>query len=223
MLLGWHYSYYYSNAYALNQYLANRGFVVLSVNYRLGIGYGHAFHHPDSAGVRGASEYRDIVAAGRYLTNLPQVDARRIGLWGGSYGGFLTAMGLARNSDLFAAGSDLHGVHDWTSGSGRRFRGGEWSYEVTDEMIRARADLAWRSSPVAYVDTWRSPVLLIQGDDDRNVQFHETVDLAQRLRSHGVAFEEIVIPDEIHDFLRHRSWIMADSATAAFLVKRLGP
>jgi dipeptidyl aminopeptidase/acylaminoacyl peptidase len=75
---------------------------------------------------------------------------------------------------------------------------------------------------VAWVDTWRSPVLLIQGDDDRNVHFSETVDLAQRLKAHGVPFEEMVIPDEIHDFLRHASWMKADSATAAFFDKKLG-
>jgi len=58
---------------------------------------------------RGAAEYKDVVAAGRYLQTLPDVDAEKIGLWGGSYGGFLTAMGLARNSDLFQAGVDFHG------------------------------------------------------------------------------------------------------------------
>ncbi len=222
MLLGWHYSYYYSNAYAVNQYLATHGYVVLSVNYRLGIGYGHEFHHPDSAGVRGASEYRDIKAGGEYLAGLPQVDPKRIGLWGGSYGGYLTALGLGRDSDLFAAGVDLHGVHDFTSDGGRRFGRGDWRYELSDEELAKRAKIAWESSPVAYVDSWRSPVLLIQGDDDRNVRFSQTVDLAQRLRAKGVPFEEIVLPDEIHDFLRHASWLKADSATAAFFDRHFG-
>ncbi len=216
MLLGWHYSYYYANSYAVNQYLASRGYVVLSVNYRLGIGYGHDFHHPPHAGAAGAAEYQDVLAGGRYLAGLPEVDARRVGIWGGSYGGFLTAMALARNSDVFAAGSDLHGVHDWTDG---RFNPA-WRYEGGD-LDSARA-VAWRSSPVAYVDTWKSPVVLIQGDDDRNVRFHQTVDLARRLAGAGVRYEELVIPDEIHDFLRHRSWLMADSATAAFFDKTFG-
>jgi len=222
MLLGWHYSYYYSNAYAVNQYLASRGYVVLAVNYRLGIGYGHDFHHPDDAGVRGASEYRDIEAAGRWLAAQSQVDPARIGLWGGSYGGYLTALGLGRNSDLFATGVDLHGVHDFTVDGGRRFGRGEWRYELGEEELQRRADIAWQSSPVAWVGSWRSPVLLIQGDDDRNVDFHQTVDLAQRLRAQGVPFEEIVIPDEIHDFLRHASWLEADSATAAWFDKQFG-
>jgi dipeptidyl aminopeptidase/acylaminoacyl peptidase len=65
-------------------------------------------------------------------------------------------------------------------------------------------------------------VLLIQGDDDRNVRFHQTVDLARRLAAAGVRYEELVIPDEIHDFLRHRSWVEADSATAAFFDRTFG-
>src|SRR5438552_1260796 len=85
MLLGWHYSDYYSNEYAENQYLANLGFVVLSVNYRLGIGYGHEFHHPPNSGTRGAAEYLDVKAGADYLRSLPQVDASRIGIYGGSY------------------------------------------------------------------------------------------------------------------------------------------
>src|SRR6185312_5972631 len=115
MLLGWHYSDYYTNAYAENQYLASRGYVVLSVNYRLGIGYGYEFHRPPNAGVQGAAEYLDVKAGAEYLRRLPQVDSKRIGIYGGSYGGFLTAMALARDSQLFAAGVDIHGVHNWTA------------------------------------------------------------------------------------------------------------
>src|SRR5690606_38057667 len=100
MLLGWHYGDYYANAYALNQYLVSKGFVVLSVNYRLGIGYAYDFHKPLFAGRYGASEYQDIKAAGEWLSALPQVDADRIGVYGGSYGGFLTALALGKDSDL---------------------------------------------------------------------------------------------------------------------------
>ena len=107
MLLGWNYSDYYSNAYALNQYLASRGFVVLSVNYRLGIGYGRDFQQALKAGSQGASEYQDVKAAAEWLRSQPFVDPARVGIYGGSYGGFLTSMALARNSDLFAAGVDM--------------------------------------------------------------------------------------------------------------------
>ncbi len=218
MLLTWHYFDYYSYGYATNQYLANHGIAVLSVNYRLGIGYGHDFHHPPHAGPAGAAEYPDVVAGARYLQRLPQVDARRIGIWGGSYGGYLTAMGLAKNSDIFKAGSDMHGVHDWSMFP-------EWfgsqakRYEQPDMKRFLRT--AWLSSPDAYISTWRSPVLLIQGDDDRNVHFHQMVDLVERLKQTRVQFEQIVIPNEIHGFLRWHSWLRADQATVDFLKRKL--
>ena len=221
MLLGWHYSDYYSNTYAVNQYLASRGFVVLSVNYRLGIGYGHDFHRPADAGSQGASEYRDVVAAARWLGARPDVDAGRIGIWGGSYGGFLTALALARDSDLFAAGVDVHGVHDWTT---ERARGllDRARYEQAPDLTRA-LDLAWSSSPVSAMRGWRSPVLLIHGDDDRNVRFSQTVDLARRLAAAGVPYEEMVIPDDTHHFFRHANQLRVDEAVAAYLERTLAP
>jgi dipeptidyl aminopeptidase/acylaminoacyl peptidase len=213
MMLGFHYLDYYHNAYAMNQYLASRGYVVLSVNYRTGIMYGRHFREPKDGGPRGGAEYKDIVAAGKYLQTLPNVDAKRIGLWGGSYGGYLTAMGLAHDSDLFAAGVDLHGVHDWS---------------VFKEEIPADAPdhddavkLAFQSSPNAAIATWRSPVLLIQGDDDRNVPFSQTVDLLQRLRIQKVHVEELVFPDEIHGFLMWKSWIRAYGAPEEFFSREL--
>ena len=219
MMLGWHYMDYYSNAYAMNQYLASRGFVVLSVNYRLGIGYGREFQHPDRAGYTGASEYQDVLAGARYLAAQATVDPKRIGIWGGSYGGYLTAMALARNSDLFAAGVDLHGVHDWGADVKELYVKPSWRYEKGD--VDSAVAVAYRSSPIASMKTWRSPVLLIQGDDDHNVHFAETVNLARRLEVRGIRFEELVLPDELHGFLLHQSWLSADSATAAFLAKEL--
>jgi dipeptidyl aminopeptidase/acylaminoacyl peptidase len=214
MMLGFHYMQYYHNSYAENQYLASQGFVVLSVNYRTGIMYGRAFREPADGGWRGASEYKDIVAAGKYLQTLPIVDAHKIGLWGGSYGGFLTAMGLSRNSDIYAAGVDMHGVHDW---SARGFTsGGNGAPDAA-----AASKLAWESSPDSTISTWKSPVLLVQGDDDRNVAFSQMVDLVQRLREQHVPFEQIVFPDEIHDFLLWRSWVRAYKADADFFQRVL--
>ncbi|MGE5801236.1 MAG: S9 family peptidase [Gemmatimonadota bacterium] len=219
MLLGWHYSDYYSNAYALNQYLASRGFVVLSVNYRLGIGYGYEFHQPPGAGARGAAEYRDIQAAAAYLRTLPRVDASRIGIYGGSYGGFLTALALARNSDVFAAGVDIHGVHDWTTERARGMLERQRFEQAPD--VSAALETAWQSSPVSSVAGWKSPVLVIHGDDDRNVRFAQSTDLVQRLVEHGVPHETLVIPDDTHHFLRHANIVTVDAATADFLERYL--
>lgn len=221
MLLGWHYMGYYANDYGVNQYLASRGFIVLSVNYRLGIGYGYAFHNPEKGGARGASEYLDVLAAARYLQSRDDVDAKRLGIWGGSYGGYLTALALGRNSDVFAAGVDIHGVHNWDrqGRSAPNLVAAFASDGITEDDLRQAARTAYESSPISSVKTWRSPVLLIQGDDDRNVEFHQTVDLRQRLDAQGVAVEEVVIPDDIHDFLLYRSWRTVAGAVTAYFEK----
>jgi dipeptidyl aminopeptidase/acylaminoacyl peptidase len=216
MLPAWHYMDYYANAYAENQFLAGQGIVVLSVNYRLGIMYGHDFREAPGGSWRGSSEYQDIVAAAGYLGSLPQVDRKRIGLWGGSYGGLLTALGLARNPELFKAGVDFHGVHDWSA----LLDDDDDGFAAAPDKKEAQ-ELALRSSPLADVARWRSPVLVIHGDDDRNVPFDQTTDLVQRLRRQGVRVEEIVYPDEIHDLLLWRSWIDAYRATAAFFTREL--
>ena len=209
MLLGWHYMYYYRNAYALNQYLASRGYVVLSVNYRSGIGYGLDFREAPHYGASGGSEYNDVQGAGVYLRSRNDVDPARIGAWGGSYGGYLTAMALARGSDLFRAGVDFHGVHNWATELG--IPPGEPDYRV-----------AFESSPLYFVDSWRSPVLLIQGDDDPDVQFNQTVMLKDALRRRKVDVEEMVLPDEGHDFLLHADWLRAYKAAVDFFQRRLG-
>lgn len=219
MLLGWHYSDYYTNAYAMNQYLASRGYVVLSINYRLGIGYGYEFHRPPNAGARGASEYLDVKAAAVYLGSRPDVDPARIGIYGGSYGGYLTALALARNSDLFAAGVDIHGVHDFTADGGARLGGTAWRFEATDR--EKAAEVAWRSSPVSSVGTWKSPVLLIHGDDDRNVRFSQTTDLVRRLAAAGVPYEEIVIVDDTHHWMRHANQMRVNAAITEFFDRKL--
>jgi dipeptidyl aminopeptidase/acylaminoacyl peptidase len=197
MFLGYHDRIFYHWAYAINQYFANKGYVVLSVNYRSGIGYGKEFRNAPEVGRRGNAEYRDILAAGLYLQGRDDVDPEKVGLWGLSYGGILTAQGLARNSDVFAAGVDIAGVHRW---------GDTLDPEET----------SYASSSVSEVENWTSPVLLIQGDDDRNVDFSQTVGLVQALRANDVYYELIVFPDEVHDFLVFDRWITTWNATDSF-------
>ena len=130
-------------------------------------------------------------------------------------------MGLARNSDIFKAGVDFHGVHDWaiflpmwTDEAEAR------NADIAPDIKEAR-ELAFKSSPVASVATWRSPVLFIHGDDDRNVPFQQTTDLVEKLRPNNVAFEELIFPDEIHDLLRWSDWVRSYKATADFLDRKL--
>jgi dipeptidyl aminopeptidase/acylaminoacyl peptidase len=216
MLLGWHYMDYYSNAYGMNQYLASKGYIVLSVNYRSGIGYGLDFREAINYGATGASEYNDVMGAGLYMANRPDVDPKRLGVWGGSYGGYLAAMALSRASDLFAAGVDFHGVHDWS------VRGGSVANPNLDpDKQRDLMHLAFDSSPMASVKTWRSPVLLIHGDDDRNVDFSQTIRLVEALRAQGTEFEQLIIPNEVHSFLMQKSWLKAYHAAEDFFGRKL--
>ncbi len=215
MLLGWHYMDYYHQTYAMNQHLASLGFVVLSVNYRSGTGYGMEFREAKNYGATGASEFADVLGAGLYLRSRSDVDPARIGLWGGSYGGFLTALGLSRASDLFKAGVDIHGVHDWNVVVGN------FAQAYDPQKREAFAKLAFQSSPMASIDSWRSPVLVIHGDDDRNVPFSETVELVQQLRKRNVEVEQLIFPDEVHGFLLHRNWIRAFERTSEYFGRKL--
>ncbi|HEX9964873.1 MAG TPA: prolyl oligopeptidase family serine peptidase [Allosphingosinicella sp.] len=212
MLLGFHPSAYYSNAYVFNQHLAARGYHVLAVNYRSGTGYGRAFRDAPDLARGGASEYRDVLAAGRWLEAQGDVDPSRIGLWGGSWGGYLTALGLARDSDLFAAGVDFHGVHSMLR---------PVANSLSPAAQEAARKLQWDSSPLAAIDRWRSPVLLIHGDDDRNVDFAQSVILGRELAARRIPFRELVFPNERHSFLLHSNWLTGFRAADAFLEKEL--
>src|SRR5258708_29643880 len=167
----------------MNQAQAILGNIGLSLNYRSGIGYGLVFREALHYGRNGASEFNDIVGAGNYLRGRRDIDAAHVGVWGGSYGGFLTALALARASDMFAAGVDMHGVHQWQ-------RPASWRPSPDPETDAKTLKTAWESSPMSSIATWRSPALLIQVDDDRNVPFSQTVSLANALRKQAVAFEQ---------------------------------
>ena len=203
MLLGYHYRYVYHMFYATNEWLAAHGYVVLSVNYRAGVGYGRSFRNAPNTGAAGNSEYQDVVAGAKYLQSRPDVDPARIGIYGLSYGGLLTAQALARNSDIFAAGIDYAGVHLYGS-----------SLDPND--------VPYQSSAISQIDKWKSPVLLIQGDDDRNVAFSQTVGLVQLLRQRDVYHELIVFPDDVHDSLLHSRWLYLLDRMDTFLQKFLG-
>jgi dipeptidyl aminopeptidase/acylaminoacyl peptidase len=221
MLLGWNYSEYYANAYALNQYLASQGFTVLSVNYRMGIGYGHDFQQAKYTGTSGAAEYQDIKAAAEWLAKQDNVDPKRIGVYGGSYGGYLTNLALAKDSALFAAGVSIHSIGDRTIGSTNEIVAPD-RFEKAPDAEKA-LEVAWKSSPVAYLNGWKSPVLLVHGDDDRNVEFSQSTDLYRRLEEKGVPVEYLVIVDDTHHWMKYENVMKVNQATVDFFMKYLMP
>lgn len=203
MLLGYHYMQFYHWAYGINQWLADQGFIVLSVNYRSGVGYGRSFRTAPNTGGSGNAEYQDVLVGGKYLQSRPDVDPDRVGIWGLSYGGVLTAQALARNSDIFKAGVDLAGVHLWGS-------------SLDPESV------SFKSSAIGAIEGWKSPVLLVHGDDDRNVAFQQTTGLVQLLRQRDVDYELIVFPDDTHESMLHSRWLYTLGRMETFFRKFLG-
>lgn len=214
MVLGWHFMDYYSIDYGLNQYLTNLGFTVLSVNYRLGIGYGYQFQRALNAGAQGASEYQDVKAAGEWLAKQPNIDSEKIGIYGGSYGGYLVALALGKNSKLFAAGVDIHGVNSRFASSAQSTREPAPDQELYEKAVE-------ESSPVTYLDTWTSPTLIIHADDDRNVNFSQSVDLAKRFEDKKFDFEYLAIPDDTHHWMKFSNAVKVSEVTADFLKRKL--
>lgn len=203
---------YYQNAYIFNQFLTLNGYNVLSVNYRGGSGYGHDYREAEKTGRQGASEYLDILGAVRYLRSRKDVDTTHMAIWGGSWGGYLTALALARNSDIFKTGVDFHGVHNMLRPAP--------SYLPPDAQKEA-LDQMWRSSPLANLDQWHAPVLLIHGDDDHNVPFSQSEELSRLLQNHGIYHEELAFPNERHGFLLHRHWLAAYNKSFLFITRYL--
>jgi dipeptidyl aminopeptidase/acylaminoacyl peptidase len=203
MLPGFHYMDAYTNLYELNQYLVSRGCVVLSVEYRSSIMRGFAFRNAPGWGHAGASEMLDVVGGARYLMARADVDARRgIGIYGLSWGGYITAQALARHSDIFSVGFDMAGVHTSTDAAGVPH------------------------SAMAFLDTWTSPVLLAQGDDDRNVVFAEGIRLARALadKRPNVELVQRVFPNETHDmYLTFENLVTIYQEGADFMLKTLLP
>jgi dipeptidyl aminopeptidase/acylaminoacyl peptidase len=115
-----------------------------------------------------------------------------------SYGGLLTSQALARNSDIFVAGADLAGVHLYGS-----------SLDT--------ASMSYKSSAISAIDGWKSPVFLVHGDDDRNVDFAQTVGLVQLLRARNIYYELEVVPDDLHESMLHRNWVGTFDRMGTFL------
>jgi dipeptidyl aminopeptidase/acylaminoacyl peptidase len=202
----------HTHLYEANQYLANHGYIVLSVNYRGGSGYGFEFREPPGFGAGGSAELNDIIGAAKYLLRRSDVDPRRLGVWGGSYGGRMTSLALASAPQFFAAGADYAGISNWLKMPG--------VYTPYDEAANR---IAFESSPMAHIASWRAPVLLMHSDADPAVPFEQTTDLATALRNKGIKVDYLMLPNEVHFLLRHESWNVIFSATRDYFDRQMEP
>ncbi len=208
---------------ALIQYLVNHGYAVLGINNRGSSGYGQTFYTADDR-KHGREPLRDCVEAKAYLAAMPDIDADRIGIIGGSYGGYMVLAALAFNPDEFAVGVDIFGVSNWLRTlesmppyweAQRKALYQEIGDPVKDrEMLRA-------ISPVFHADKIRRPLMVLQGQNDPRVIKPESDDIVAAVKKNGVPVEYVVFPDEGHGFTKKKNQIEGYSAVLKFLDKHL--
>ncbi|HUQ19199.1 MAG TPA: prolyl oligopeptidase family serine peptidase [Gemmatimonadaceae bacterium] len=189
----------YPREYMFNQYLASKGYVVLDLDYRASDGYGRDWR---TAIYRymGGRDLQDQVDASKYLTKTFNIDPERIGLYGGSYGGFITLMALFTQPQYFGAGSALRSVTDWAHYN-NGYTSAILNFPQTDTLSYRR------SSPIYFAEGLKDPLLMAHGMVDANVHFEDIVRLTQRLIELGKTnWDLAVYPVEDHGFVRPSSW-----------------
>jgi dipeptidyl aminopeptidase/acylaminoacyl peptidase len=204
---------------AMVQHLVNHGYAVLAANNRGSSGYGKTFYNMDNRR-HGEVDLDDIVYARRYLETLDWVDGERVGIMGGSYGGYMVAAALAFRPDAFDVGVDIFGVTNWVRTlnsippwweSFKEALYDEMGDPATDEERHRRI------SPLFHASNIRKPLLVVQGANDPRVLQVESDELVAAVRANNVPVEYIVFPDEGHGFLRKENRIAAQEAYLRFL------
>jgi len=187
--------------YAMDQYFAQQGYVILTVDYRGNSGYSRDWA-TGSYKDPGGTDTGDVNAGADYLKTLPYVDGDRIGFWGLSYGGFLVLQSMVVDPTLFNCGIDVAGVGDWaTYNTGFSTKlGGNPSSDP---------ELWDRSSPVRHLDKLAHPLLILQGTADINVPFWETLKVVDTLEKLHKPFDLMIYPGEPHWF--RRSYVLQDA------------
>jgi len=189
----------YPREYMFNQLLASKGYVVLDLDYRGSDGYGRNWRTAIYRHM-GGRDLQDQVDASRYLQSNFSIDPKRVGLYGGSYGGFITLMALFTEQSHFGAGAALRSVTDWA-----HYNNG---YTSNILNLPQTDTLAYRqSSPIYFADGLQDPLLMAHGMQDTNVEFQDIVRLTQRLIELGkTRWELAAYPVEDHGFVRPDSW-----------------
>lgn len=199
---GWHPSKNYGVYYGFHQYLLHKGYVILSVDYRGSIGYGRDFMHGHYMDL-GGKDCDDIIQGAIYLKSLNFIDPERIGVWGLSYGGYLTLQSIIRRPEMFRAAINVAGVVDWN----------DWAHDPGGWWIQGRMgnpedhkELYYQSAPINFVDRIRTPLLILHGTADFNVPFYESVRLIDALIKKGKNIEFMIYPGEDHYFIWSHTW-----------------
>ena len=205
------------------QYLVNHGYVILGINNRGSSGYGKTFNTADDH-KHGREPLWDCVAAKKYLQTLPEVDPNRIGIIGGSYGGYMVLAALAFQPDVFEAGVDLFGISNWirTLESIPKWWEGERIalYKEIGDPEKDR-DFLKETSPLFHADAVRKPLMVVQGANDPRVIQSESDDIVTAVKKRGVPVEYLVFPDEGHGFSKKANQIVAWRSIREFLDKYL--
>ena len=205
------------------QYLVNNGYVVLGINNRGSSGYGKTFFTADDR-KHGREPLWDCVDAKKYLASLPYVDSNRIGIIGGSYGGYMVLAALAFQPDVFDVGVDLFGVSNWV----RTLESIPAWWEAQRKALYAEigdlktdAQMLRDVSPVFHADKIRKPLLVLQGANDPRVIKPESDDIVAAVKKNGVPVEYVVFADEGHGFTKKKNQIEGYSAVLKFLDQHL--
>jgi dipeptidyl aminopeptidase/acylaminoacyl peptidase len=199
--------------YAFNCYLANKGYVVLDLDYRGSSGYGRDWR-TDVYLHMGGPDLDDVLGGVDYLRSLGNIDMRRIGIWGVSYGGFMTNMAMFLSPDTFRAGAGWAAVNDWEN----------YNAFYTEERLtkpQQNPEAYRRSSPVYFSGLLKNPLLVVHGIVDNNVMFQDAVELTEKLIQEGKDFAEIYYPEESHGFVRDETLIDSFRRTAEWLDRNL--
>lgn len=200
--------------------LASRGFVVIAPNVRGSTGYGRTFEQANHMDL-GGGDLKDEIAARQFLIDTGYVDPKRVGITGGSYGGFMTLMAIGKTPSLWAAGVDAYGVIDWstlwhTSDLPDR----QYLESYLGDPIKNKAAYV-ASSPITYIRDAKAPLLVLQGENDTTVTKDQAEKVLTVLKSRGRTVEAHFYPGEGHGFFKREDQIDALARTVAWFEKYL--
>jgi len=206
------------------QYLVNHGYAILAVNNRGSSGYGKTFYAADDR-KHGDSDLKDCVAAKGYLATLPWVDKEKIGIMGGSYGGYMVMAALTFTPEEFKVGVNLFGVTNWLRtlksippwwGSFRTSLYAELGDPTTADSVAL-----YNKSPLFFAGKITKPFIVLQGSNDPRVLQVESDEIVAAARKNGVTVDYVIFPDEGHGFVKEQNNIEANEKILAFLDKHL--